>query len=132
MTREQIMEILLADRCSTTEAKKYLNENRVIIYDNKDEFLEELNQFKTNVETKEKEAIIAKYALRLDEEKIEAYSKRIAEFTISDLEKELALELVAHDPSIFSAQGSQNGFIPKSDEYEEGSLEALLSKYQKK
>ena len=46
MTREQIMEILLADRCSTTEAKKYLNENRVIIYDNKDEFLEELNQFK--------------------------------------------------------------------------------------
>ena len=46
MTREQMMEILLADRCSTTEAKKYLNENRVIIYDNKDEFLEELNQFK--------------------------------------------------------------------------------------
>ena len=46
MTREQIMEILLADRCSTTEAKKYLNENRVIIYDNKDDFLEELNQFK--------------------------------------------------------------------------------------
>ena len=94
--------------------------------------IEELNQFKTNVETKEKEAIIAKYALRLDEEKIEAYTSRIAEFTISDLEKELALELVAHDPSIFSAQGDQNGFIPKSDEYEEGSLEALLSKYQKK
>lgn len=41
-----MMEILLADRCSTTEAKKYLNENRVIIYDKKDEFLEELNQFK--------------------------------------------------------------------------------------
>jgi chromosome segregation ATPase len=94
--------------------------------------IEELNQFKTNVETKEKEAIIAKYALRLDEEKIEAYTSRIAEFTISDLEKELALELVAHDPSIFSAQGGQNGFIPKSEEYEEGSLEALLSKYQKK
>lgn len=94
--------------------------------------IEELNQFKTNVETKEKEAIIAKYALRLDEEKIEAYTSRIAEFTISDLEKELALELVAHDPSIFSAQGSHNGFIPKSEEYEEGSLEALLSKYQKK
>lgn len=46
MTREQMMEILLADRCSNSEAKKYLNENRVIIYDNKDEFLKELNQFK--------------------------------------------------------------------------------------
>lgn len=46
MTREMMIEILLSDRCSTTEAKKYLNENRVIIYDNKDEFLEELNQFK--------------------------------------------------------------------------------------
>ena len=46
MTREKMMGILLADRCSTTEAKKYLNENRVIIYDNKDEFLEELNKFK--------------------------------------------------------------------------------------
>ena len=46
MTREMMMEILLDDRCSTTEVKKYLNENRVIIYDNKDEFLEELNQFK--------------------------------------------------------------------------------------
>ena len=46
MTREMMMEILIADRCSTTEAKKYLNENRVIIYDNADEFLKELNQFK--------------------------------------------------------------------------------------
>ena len=46
MTREMMMEILIADRCSTTEANKYLNENRVIIYDNADEFLKELNQFK--------------------------------------------------------------------------------------
>jgi prefoldin subunit 5 len=93
--------------------------------------VEELNTFKSGVETEKKTAIVDKYALRLDEEKIEAYRARLGEFTISDLEKELALELVAHDPSIFSAQGAQNGFIPKSDEYEEGSLEALLSKYKK-
>ena len=46
MTREMMIEIILADRCRAIEAKKYLNENRVIIYDNKDEFLEELNQSK--------------------------------------------------------------------------------------
>jgi len=93
--------------------------------------VEELNTFKSGVEKKEKTAIVDKYALRLDEEKIEEYRARLGEFTISDLEKELALELVAHDPSIFSAQEPHNGFIPKSDEYEEGSLEALLSKYKK-
>ena len=46
MTRKMMMEILISDRCSTAEAKKYLNDNRVIIYDNADEFLKELNQFK--------------------------------------------------------------------------------------
>lgn len=93
--------------------------------------VEELNTFKQGVETEKKTAIVDKYALRLDEEKIESYRERLGEFTISDLEKELALELVANDPSIFSAQEPANGFIPKADEYEEGSLEALLSKYKK-
>ena len=46
MTREMMMEVLIADRCSTSEAKKYLNDNRVIIYENEEEFLKELNQFK--------------------------------------------------------------------------------------
>ena len=93
--------------------------------------INELNTFKTDVEEKEKKAIIAKYSTRLDEEKIEAYTSRIAEFTIKDLEKELALELVENDPSIFSLEGSDNGFVPKTEGYEEGSLEALLSKYKK-
>jgi hypothetical protein len=53
------------------------------------------------------------------------------DFTIVELEKELALALVDNDPSIFSAQEPQNGFVPKADQYEEGSLEALLSKYKK-
>ena len=46
MTREMMMEVLIADRCSTSEAKKYLNDNRVIIYENEEELLKELNQFK--------------------------------------------------------------------------------------
>ena len=46
MTREMMIEVLIADRCSTSEAKKYLNDNRVIIYENEEEFLKELNQFK--------------------------------------------------------------------------------------
>ena len=46
MAREMMMEVLIADRCSASEAKKYLNDNRVIIYENEEEFLKELNQFK--------------------------------------------------------------------------------------
>ena len=95
------------------------------------EEVEELNTFKTNVETEKKSAIVDKYSLRLDDEKIAEFRERLGEFTIVELEKELALALVDNDPSIFSAQGSQNGFVPKADQYEEGSLEALLSKYKK-
>lgn len=93
--------------------------------------VEELNTFKTNVETEKKSAIVDKYSLRLDEEKIAEFREKLGEFTITDLEKELALALVDNDPSIFSVQGQNNGFVPKADQYEEGSLEALLSKYKK-
>ena len=93
--------------------------------------VEELNTFKTEVETEKKTAIVDKYALRLNEEKIENYRKRLADFTISNLERELAFELVADDPSIFSTQESPEVFVPKTEEYEEGSLEALLSKHKK-
>ena len=93
--------------------------------------VEELNTFKTGVETEKKTAIVDKYALRLDEEKIAEFREKLGEFTITDLEKELALALVDNDPSIFSVQEPIGGFVPKTGEYEEGSLEALLSKYKK-
>ena len=84
-----------------------------------------------SVETEKKTAILDKYSLRLDEEKIAEYREKLSEFSIADLEKDLALALVENDPSIFSLEGSDNGIVPKTDEYEEGSLEALLSKYKK-
>ena len=93
--------------------------------------IEELNTYKLGIETEKKTAILDKYSLRLDEEKIAEYREKLAEFSIADLEKDLALALVENDPSIFSLEGSNNGFVPKTDEYEEGSLEALLSKYKK-
>jgi chromosome segregation ATPase len=113
-----------------TEAQEQITELNSTI-EGLNSTVEELNTFKVGVETEKKTAIVDKYALRLSEEKIEAYREKLGEFTISDLEKELALELVANDPSIFSVQEPVNGFIPKADDYEEGSLEALLSKYKK-
>lgn len=92
--------------------------------------VEELNTFKANVETKEKTAILDKYAARLSDDVVESYREKLGEFTISNLQKELALELVSNDPSIFNLE-EQNGFVPKGNGYEEGSLEALLSKYKK-
>ena len=93
--------------------------------------IEELNTYKLGIETEKKTAILDKYSLRLDEEKIAEYREKLAEFSIADLEKDLALALVENDPSIFSLEGSDNGFVPKTEGYEEGSLEALLSKYKK-
>lgn len=93
--------------------------------------IDELNTYKLNVETEKKTDILDRYALRLDEEKVAEYREKLSEFTIVDLEKELALALVENDPSIFSLDDRKNGFVPKTDEYEEGSLEALLSKYKK-
>lgn len=113
-----------------TEAQEQITELNSTI-EGLNSTVEELNTFKIGVETEKKTAIVDKYALRLSEEKIEAYREKLGEFTISDLEKELALELVANDPSIFSVQEPSTGFIPKADDYEEGSLEALLSKYKK-
>ena len=92
--------------------------------------VEELNTFKTNVETKEKTAILDKYAARLSDDVVESYREKLGEFTISNLQKELALELVSNDPSIFNLE-EQKGFVPNGNGYEEGSLEALLSKYKK-
>ena len=93
--------------------------------------VEELNTYKLNIETEKKNAVLDRYSARLSDEIIEGYREKLGEFAIADLEKELALEIVTNDPSIFNLDGQGAGFIPKGNGYEEGSLEALLSGYKK-
>ena len=60
-----------------------------------------LNEYKLTKETEEKQAIINKYADKLNEDVIDSYRKNMSEFTLEALDKELAFELVKSNLSIF-------------------------------
>lgn len=87
-----------------------------------------LNTYKTNIELKEKEGVINSYSELLSEEILASYQERISEFTVVDLDKELAYELKKNNVSVFTKDNIP-GFIPK-DEPKTG-IEAILSKYKK-
>jgi hypothetical protein len=89
-----------------------------------------LSSFKAEIEKQQKQAIIEKYAVLLDEEVINTYSDNIDQYTINDLDKELAYELVRTNQSVFSSNGQGSGFIPKEETVLSG-LEEILSKYKK-
>lgn len=92
------------------------------------EELESLRNYKMGVENSEKQQVLDKYAEKLSEEVIDAYTNKIGEYTIGDLEKDLAYELVKSSPSIFSIE-QQPHLIPK-DEPKTG-LDAILENYRK-
>jgi DNA repair exonuclease SbcCD ATPase subunit len=92
---------------------------------------ETLNSFKIDIEKQQKQAIVSKYAELLDEEVLNSYTTKMDEFTIQQLDKELAYELVSANQSVFTSNGQPSGFIPK-DEPAVGGLEEILSKYSKK
>lgn len=88
-----------------------------------------LNEYKLDIEKKEKEAIILKYSEQLPEDVIADYTARIAEFAAIDLDKELAYALVNTNPSVFSADPN-NGLVPKNQL--KSGIEALLEQYRNK
>ena len=90
--------------------------------------LDELKNYKHNVETQQKEAVIAEYSDKLADEVIETYKAKLDEFTVLDLDKELAYELKKSNSSIFTSQAT-TGFVPK-DQAPSG-IEAILSKYER-
>lgn len=97
--------------------------------ENVDELNVELNslrEYKLAVETREKEAVINKYAVKLNDEILEGYRENLGTYTKEQLDKELAYELVQRDASIFSLEEPET-LIPQP-EVKTG-IEALLEKY---
>lgn len=90
--------------------------------------LETLKNYKLQIETKEKEEIITKYSEQLNDEILDSYREKISEYSASDLDKDLAYELVKSNPTIFTKTPQQQ-YIPK-DEPSSG-IEAILAKYRK-
>ena len=87
-----------------------------------------LRQYKLEVETREKEAVIAEYTEHLSEEILESYKEKISDYSAEELDMRLAYELKKNNSSIFT-KNSDEGFVPK--ETQPDGLTAILSKYKK-
>ena len=92
------------------------------------EELNTLKEFKLNIETKQKEAVIDEYTENLSEEIIESYRAKISEYSVEELDMRLAYELKKTNSSIFT-KNSDEGIVPKDTQTD--GITAILSKYKK-
>ena len=87
-----------------------------------------LREYKLEVETKQKEAVLAEYEMQLTEEIISNYREHLADYTVLDLDKELAYELKKTNPSVFT-KNAETGYVPKDTQ--RSGIEEILLKYKK-
>lgn len=88
-----------------------------------------LQEFKDASELQEKEAVIEKYAMLLDEDDLKGFKEKIDEYTREELDKELAFVLVQTKSTIFTHD--ESGFVPK-DEPQLSGVEAILERQKNK
>lgn len=89
-----------------------------------------LAAFKQTTELTEKQRVLNTYAPKLGTETVEKYREKLGEYSIENLQKDLAFELVQANPAIFSANPQIDGFVPK-DTPKTG-IEAILERYVNK
>ena len=118
----------LNDTISTLNIEK---ENAQDTYNLLTEEVENLREFKHNVETQEKMNVIGEYENLLSAEVLAAYSEKIDTYTAIELDMNLAYELKKSSPSVFSNGKKKNdeGLIPKEPQYD--GVAAILSNYRK-
>ncbi len=91
--------------------------------------LEELKEYKYNIETNKKKEIIKEYAI-LGEDILNKYSENLDNYSIIDLDKELAYEMKKVSPQIFTNNNNFVNYVPNNDSMSE--IERILSKYEDK
>ena len=103
----------------------------VITVNSLNEEIATLNSFKTGMEKKEKEAVIAKYTKVLSADVIATYTAKIDEYTCAKaLDKDMAYELVSTNQSVFANNGNpQPAYVPRDTSVT--GLGAILDKYKK-
>ena len=118
----------LNDTISTLNIEK---ENAQDTYNLLTEEVENLREFKHNVETQEKMNVIGEYENLLSTEILAAYTEKIDTYTATELDMNLAYELKKSSPSVFSNGKKKNeeGLIPKEPQYD--GVAAILSNYRK-
>lgn len=92
--------------------------------------LHELKEYQNAAEREKKEAVLVKYADLLSEEVVSNYRDKTDDYTVSELEKELAYELVKTRTDVFS---SNVQVVPHEESHgHESGIEAILNKYKNK
>ena len=129
----------LNNSISTLETERDNANNQVSEYTNQletanstieslNEELNTLKEYKLNIETQQKQAVINEYSEHLSEEILDSYKAKISDYTVEELDMRLAYELKKSNSSVFT-KSSEEGFVPK-DTPADG-LTAILSKYKK-
>lgn len=111
----------LAKFNKVTEEFNTLNE-QVVSLNNE---LGVLKQYKLEIETQNKNNVIAEYVDHLSEEILNTYREHIADYTVEELDMRLAYELKKSNANIFNAQ---TPYVLKN---EPTGLDAILNKYRK-
>ena len=87
-----------------------------------------LKNYKLDIETQQKNAVIDEYVEHLSEEVLDTYREKINEYTAEELDMRLAYELKKNNSSLFN-KNPESGFVPKETNVD--GLSAILSKYKK-
>lgn len=91
--------------------------------------IEALKSYKLDIENKQKESVLSEYENQLSDEILNSYKEKINEYSVIDLDKELAYELKKANISAFTKQPEQK-FVQKNGIVKTG-LDEILNKYVK-
>lgn len=91
--------------------------------------IEALKSYKLGIEKEQKESVLSEYENQLSDEILNSYKEKINEYSVIDLDKELAYELKKANISAFTKQPEQK-FVQKDGIVKTG-LDEILNKYVK-
>ena len=91
--------------------------------------IEALKSYKLGIEKEQKESVLSEYENQLSDEILNSYKEKINEYSVIDLDKELAYELKKANISAFTKQPEQK-FVQKNGIVKTG-LDEILNKYVK-
>lgn len=91
--------------------------------------IEALKSYKLGIENEQKESVLSEYENQLSDEILNSYKEKINEYSVIDLDKELAYELKKANISAFTKQSEQK-VVQKNGVVKTG-LDEILNKYVK-
>lgn len=123
----------LENSVSTLNTEKSALEEKFNLSQGENEILkneiEALKSYKLGIEKEQKESVLSEYENQLSDEILNSYKEKINEYSVIDLDKELAYELKKANISAFTKQPEQK-FVQKNGIVKTG-LDEILNKYVK-